>query len=194
MCCRLKEHVREQRDHDCQLDRERAAERDRLLMEAQHETSAGIERLSRNIANSPRLSRHGTPTGTPVPAVDDRPKPAPRKTPTKADPTVRYQAADRHPGSAEPTPAPHRAAKHGLADCFRPLGGPPPQPPREVAPPCSSPPPVARITTPPSQCRPPKPDPSPVTNTDQLVTCHSGCGHYRISSDAAYSHGSACSC
>ena len=64
-------------------------------------------------------------------------------------------------------PAPHTAARRGLADSFRPLG-PPPHPPREVAPPRSSPPPVARITThPTSQC-PPKPDPSPVTNNDQL--------------------------
>ena len=104
-----KERDREQRDHARQLDSERAAERererDRLLMEAQHETNAGIERLSRNIANSPRLSRRGTPTGTPVPAVD-RPKPAPRKTPTKAYHTAPYQAADRHPGHAEPTPPP----------------------------------------------------------------------------------------
>ena len=187
-----KERDREQRDHAHQLDSERAAERererDRLLMEAQHETNAGIERLSRNIANSPRLSRRGTPTGTPVPAVD-RPKPAPRKTPTKAYHTVPYQEADRHPGSAETTPPPHHvpvhtessrartstvdppapytATRRGLVESFRPLG-PPPHPPREVAPPRSSPPPVARITThPTSQC-PPKPDPSPVTNNDQL--------------------------
>ena len=190
---RQHEHDREQRDHARQLDSERAAERererDRLLMEAQHETNAGIERLSRNIANSPRLSRRGTPTGTPVPAVD-RPKPAPRKTPTKAYHTVPYQEADRHPGSAETTPPPHHvpvhtessrartstvdppvpytATRRGLVESSRPLG-PPPHPPREVAPPRSSPPPVARITThPTSQCRPPKPDPSPVTNNDQL--------------------------
>ena len=106
-----KERDREQRDHTRQLDSERVAERDRLLMEAQHETNAGIERLSRNIANSPRLSRRGTPTGTPVPAVDC-PKPAPRKTPTKADPTVRYQEADRHPGPAETTPPPHHVPVH----------------------------------------------------------------------------------
>ena len=98
--------------------------------------------------------------------------------------------ADRHPGSAETTPPPHHvpvhtessrtrtstvdppapytATRRGLVESFRPLG-PPPHPPREVAPPRSSPPPVARITThPTSQCRPPKPDPSPVTNNDQL--------------------------
>ena len=70
MLRRQHEHDREQRDHDRQLDRERAAERDRLLS----------EQLRRDMANSPRFSRRGTPTGTPVPAVD-RPKPAPRKTP-----------------------------------------------------------------------------------------------------------------
>ena len=65
-------------------------------------------------------------------------------------------------------PAPYTATRRGLVESFRPLG-PPPHPPREVAPPRSSPPPVARITThPTSQCRPPKPDPSPVTNNDQL--------------------------
>ena len=187
---RRKERDREQRDHARQLDSERAAERDRLLMEAQHETNAGIERLSRNIANSPRLSRRGTPTGTPVPAADDSPKPAPVKHPLRRiPPSPPYQAADRHPGSVEPTPPPHHvpvhaessrartstvdppashtAVRRGLVDSFRPLG-PPPHPPREVAPPRSSPPPVARITThPTSQC-PPKPDPSPVTNNDQL--------------------------
>ena len=83
---RRKERDREQRDHARQLDSERAAERDRLLMEAQHETNAGIERLSRNIANSPRLSRRGTPTGTPVPAADDSPKPAPVKHPLRRIP------------------------------------------------------------------------------------------------------------
>ena len=188
---RRKERDREQRDHARQLDSERAAERDRLLMEAQHETNAGIERLSRNIANSPRLSRRGTPTGTPVPAADDSPKPAPVKHPLRRiPPSPPYQAADRHPGSVEPTPPPHHvpvhtessrtrtstvdppapytATRRGLVESFRPLG-PPPHPPREVAPPRSSPPPVARITThPTSQCRPPKPDPSPVMNNDQL--------------------------
>ena len=199
-----KERDREQRDHarqldseraaeldrERQLDRERAGEHDRLVIEAQPETGARLEQLHRDMANSPRFSRRGTPTGTPVPAVDDRPKPAPHKTPTKACHTVPYQEADRHPGSAETTPSPrhvpvhtefsrartstvdppnpHTAARRGLADSFRPLG-PPPHPPREVAPPRSSPPPVARITThPTSQCRPPKPDPSPVTNNDQL--------------------------
>ena len=52
------------------------------------------------------------PTGTPVPAVDDRPKPAPRKTPTKVCHTAPYQAADRHPGPAEPTPPPHHVPVH----------------------------------------------------------------------------------
>ena len=102
MLRRQHEHDREQRDHDRQLDRERAAERDRLLS----------EQLRRDMANSPRFSRRGTPTGTPVPAVDDRPKPAPRKTPTKACHTAPYQAADRHPGSAEPTPPPHHVPVH----------------------------------------------------------------------------------
>ena len=67
----------------------------------------GSERLHRDIANSPRFSRRGTPTSNPAAdtrAADDRPKPAPRKTPTKAYPTDPYQAADRHPGSAEPSP------------------------------------------------------------------------------------------
>ena len=96
------EHDREQRDHDRQLDRERAVEHDRLLSE----TSTGLQQLRRDMANSPRFSHRGTPTGTPVPAVDDRPKPAPHKTPTKVDPTAPYQAADRHPGYAESTPPP----------------------------------------------------------------------------------------
>ena len=174
-----KEHDREQRDHDRQLDRERAADHDRLLIE----TSAGIKQLHKDMANSPRFSRRGTPISAPGPAADaraadDRPKPAPCKTPTRACHTVPYQEADRHPGSAETTPpprhvpvhiefsractstvdppAPHTAARRGLAESFRPLG-PPPHPPREVAPPRSSPPPVARITThPTSQCRPPQ--------------------------------------
>ena len=108
-----KERDREQRDHARQLDSERAAERDRLLMEAQHETNAGIERLSRNIANSPRLSCRGTPTGTPVPAADDSPKPAPVKHPLRRiPPSPPYQAADRHPGSVEPTPPPHHVPVH----------------------------------------------------------------------------------
>ena len=97
------ERDRAQRDYDRQLDRERAAEHDRLLIE----NSAGLQQLRRDMANSPRFSRRGTPTGTPVPAVDDRPKPAPRKTPTKVYHTVPYQAADRHPGSAETTPSHH---------------------------------------------------------------------------------------
>ena len=189
------ERDREQREHDHeldreredkgertrirerQLDRERAAEHDHVLIE----TSAGIKQLHKDMANSPRFSRRGTPISTPGPAADaraadDHPKPAPCKTPDGTCPTVPYQAADRHPG-AEPTPpprhvpghtessrartstvdppAPHTAARRGLADSFRPLG-PPPHPPREVAPPRSSPPPVARITThPTSQCRPP---------------------------------------
>ena len=63
----------ERKEHDRQLDRERAAEHDHLLIE----NSAGLQQLRRDMANSPRFSRRGTPTGTPVPAVDDRPKPAP---------------------------------------------------------------------------------------------------------------------
>ena len=172
-------------------DRERDRERDRLLIEIQRENSAGLKQLRRDMANSPRFSRRGTPTGTPVPAADDSPKHAPVKHPLRCIlPSPPYQVADRHPGSAETTPPPHHvpvhtessrtrtstvdppapytATRRGLVESFRPLG-PPPHPPREVAPPRSSPPPVARITThPTSQCRPPKPDPSPVTNNDQL--------------------------
>ena len=166
------------RARERQLDRERAAEHDRLVIEAQRETSAGLEQLRRDMANSPRFSRRGTPTGTPVPAADDSPKAAPVKHPLRRilpSPPVKRLTAP--PGSAEPAPparhvpvhtessrartstvdppAPHTAARRGLAESFRPLG-PPPHPPREVAPPRSSPPPVARITThPTSQCRPP---------------------------------------
>ena len=172
-------------------DRERDHERERLLIEIRRENSAGLQQLRRDMANSPRFSRRGTPTGTPVPAADDSPRHAPVKHPLRRIlPSPPYQVADRHPGSAETTPPPHHVPVHtessrtrtstvdpptpytattrGLMESFRPLG-PPPHPPREVAPPRSSPPPVARITThPPSQCRPPKPDPSPVTNNDQL--------------------------
>ena len=165
-------------------------ERYRLLIEIQRENSAGLKQLHRDMANSPRFSRRGTPTSTPVPAADDSPKAAPVKRPLRRiPPSLPYQEADRHPGSAETTPPPHHvpvhtessrartstvdppapytATRRGLVESSRPLG-PPPHPPREVAPPRSSPPPVARITThPTSQC-PPKPDPSPVTNNDQL--------------------------
>ena len=82
MLRRQHEHDREQRDHDRQLDRERAAERDRLLSE----TSTGLQQLRRDMANSPRFSRRGTPTGTPVPAADDSPKPAPVKHPLRRIP------------------------------------------------------------------------------------------------------------
>ena len=146
-----REHDLERREHDlerwvrdcecaAERDRERDLERDRLF-------SAGIERLRRAIANSPTYSHRYRPTINPAAdtrAGDDPPKPAPHKTPTKVDPTAPYQAAGRHPGSAESLrartstvapPAPHRAAKHGLAECFRPLGGPPPQPPSEAPPP-----------------------------------------------------------
>ena len=95
----LERHERWMRDH------ERDRERHRLRIETHRENSAGLQQLRRD-SNNPRLSHRGTPTGTPVPAVDDRPKPAPRKTPTKVCHTVPYQAADRHPGSAETTPPP----------------------------------------------------------------------------------------
>ena len=185
---RQHEHDREQRDHDRQLDRERAAERDRLLSE----TSTGLQQLRRDMANSPRFSRRGTPTGTPVPAADDSPKHAPVKRPLRrilpSPPPIRRlidtpgllkqphppttcQCTQNHRVPALQLltpPASHTAVRRGLVESFRPLG-PPPHPPREVAPPRSSPPPVARITThPTSQCRPPKPDPSPVMNNDQL--------------------------
>ena len=104
------DHERWMRERERQLDherwmrdRERDRERHHLRIETHRENSAGLQQLRRDMANNPRFSRRGTPTGTPVPAVDDRPKPAPRKTPTKADPTAPYQAAARHPGSAEPT-------------------------------------------------------------------------------------------
>ena len=187
---------RKRQEQQQELDRkrqeqqhERDRERDRLLIEIRRENSAGLQQLRGDMANSPRFSRRGTPTGTPVPAADDSPKHAPVKHPLRRIlPSPPYQVADRHPGSAETTqpphhvpvhtessrtrtstvdpPAPYTATRCGLMESFRPLG-PPPHPPREVAPPHSSPPPVTRITThPTSQCRPPKPDPSPVTNND----------------------------
>ena len=101
-------HERWMRDH------ERDRERHRLRIETHRENSAGLQQLRRDMANSnsPRFSRRGTPTGTPVLAVDVRPKPAPRKTPTKACHTAPYQAADRHPGSAETTPPPNHVPVH----------------------------------------------------------------------------------
>ena len=102
----LERHERWMRDH------ERDRERHRLRIETHRENSAGLQQPRRDMANSPRFSRRGTPTGTPVPAVDDRPKPAPRKTPTQVCHTAPYQAADRHPGPAEPTPPPHHVPVH----------------------------------------------------------------------------------
>ena len=177
---RVAELDRKRQEQQHERDRERDHERDRLLIEIRRENSAGLQQLRRDMANSPRFSRLGTPTGTPVPAADDSPKHAPVKHPLRRIlPSPPYQAADRHqvPVHTESSrartstvdpPDPHTAVRRGLADCFRPLG-PPPHPPHEVAPPRSTPPPVARITThPTSQCRPPKPDPSPVTNTYQF--------------------------
>ena len=110
----MRDHERERElDHERWMrDRERDRERHRLRIETHRENSAGLQQLRRDMANNPRFSRRGTPTGTPVPAVDDRPKPAPRKTPTKVCHTAPYQAADRHPGSAEPTPPPHHVPVH----------------------------------------------------------------------------------
>ena len=117
----LERHERWMRDHERdqerrELDherwmRDRDRERHRLRIETHRENSAGLQQLRRD-SNNPRFSRRGTPTGTPVPAVDDRPKPAPRKTPTKVCHTAPYQAADRHPGPAEPTPPPHHVPVH----------------------------------------------------------------------------------
>ena len=81
-CERTRERAedREHQDHERQLDRERVAEHDRLLIEIQRETGAGIKQLHKDIANSPRFSHRGTPTSTPAAdtrAADDHPKPPP---------------------------------------------------------------------------------------------------------------------
>ena len=137
---RVAELDRKRQEQQQELDRkrqeqqhERENERYRLLIEIQRENSAGLKQLRRDMANNPRFSRRGTPTSTPVPAVDDRPKPAPRKTPTKADPTAPYQAADRHPGSAEPTPTTYQCTQNPRVPALPLLIPQPPTQPPGVA-------------------------------------------------------------
>ena len=69
------EMFRQQQEHE--------NERYRLLIEIQRENSAGLKQLRRDMANSPRFSRRGTPTSTPVPAADDSPKAAPVRHPLR---------------------------------------------------------------------------------------------------------------